>query len=116
MDSLTERKVEFSERMRRHQRQLFASIYSTVRDFNDAEDLFQQTSLVLWEKYTQFDPSKSFIAWACGVARIKILNFLRTRGRQPVFFTDELNLVVIEAHAEFEDEVEERREALSTLR
>ena len=39
----------------RHQSQLFGYIYSLVRDLDDADDLFQQTSLVLWDKFDQFD-------------------------------------------------------------
>ena len=42
--------------LRQHQTQLFGYIYSLVRDLDDADDLFQQTSLVLWDKFDQFDP------------------------------------------------------------
>ena len=41
--------------LRQHQTQLFGYIYSLVRDLDDADDLFQQTSLVLWDKFDQFD-------------------------------------------------------------
>jgi RNA polymerase sigma-70 factor, ECF subfamily len=115
MESTSERKVEFAARLRQHQNQLFGYIYSLLRDFDDADDLFQQTSLVLWDKFDLFDPSKSFIAWACGVARYEVSNFLRSRGRQRLYFTDELSLMLIEAHEELEQEdLEGRRSALAT--
>ncbi len=69
--------VEFAENLRRSRPQLFAFIYSLVRDFDDAEDLYQQTSLILWKKYDQYLPTKSFGAWACGVARFEAAKFLR---------------------------------------
>jgi RNA polymerase sigma-70 factor, ECF subfamily len=115
MDTITERKAEFAARLRQHQSQLFGYIYSLVRDLDDADDLFQQTSLVLWDKFDQFDPCKSFIAWACGVARFEVSNFLRSRSRHRLYFTDELGMILIDAHEELEqEELEVRRNALTT--
>jgi RNA polymerase sigma-70 factor (ECF subfamily) len=113
VDASADSRAEFAVLLRRHQTQLFGYIYSLVRDLDDADDLFQQTSLVLWDKLAQFDHSKSFINWACGVARYEILNFLRSRSRNRLYFTDELNLGFIEAQDALEDErLEERRDAL----
>jgi RNA polymerase sigma-70 factor (ECF subfamily) len=109
-----EKNAEFAARLREHQTQLFGYIYSLVRDLDDADDLFQQTSLVLWDKFELFDPSKSFVAWACGVARFEVSNFLRSRSRKRLYFTDELGMILIDAHEELEHErLEERRAALA---
>jgi RNA polymerase sigma-70 factor, ECF subfamily len=114
MDTASAEKAEFAELLRRHQTQLFSYIYSLVRDLNDADDLFQQTSLVLWDKFPQFDPNRSFIGWASGVARYEVLNFLRARSRNRLYFSDALNLALIEAHESFEAELlVDRREALA---
>jgi RNA polymerase sigma-70 factor (ECF subfamily) len=109
-------KAEFAERLARHQTQLFGYIYSLVRDVDDADDLFQQTSLVLWDKFDQFDPSKSFLAWACGVARFEVSNFIRHRGRRRLYFSDELCQMLIDAHEELDRDPEDsqrRRAALA---
>jgi RNA polymerase sigma-70 factor, ECF subfamily len=37
--------------------------------FADAEDLIQETNLVLWSKAAEFDSSKPLIGWALGIAR-----------------------------------------------
>ena len=106
--------AEFAELMQRHQSQLFAYLHSLVRDFNDTDDLFQQTAMILWRKFDQYDRSRGFVAWACGVARFEVSNFLRTRGRSRLYFSDDLNLLLIEAQAEVaSDEVDGRREALT---
>jgi RNA polymerase sigma-70 factor, ECF subfamily len=108
------RAAEFAERLRGEQSRLYNYIHSLVRDLNDADDLFQQTTLVLWKKFGEFDPGRSFFAWACGVARLEVANFLRSRGRQRLYFSDELNLLLVEAQAEVSgDEAEDRREALA---
>jgi RNA polymerase sigma-70 factor (ECF subfamily) len=108
------RKVEFAEYLRQHQSQLFGYIHSLVRDLNDADDVFQQTMAVLWKKFDDFNRRRSFVAWACGVARFEVANFLRARHRQHLYFTDELNLLLIDAQAELApSELEDRRTALS---
>jgi RNA polymerase sigma-70 factor (ECF subfamily) len=111
---MPDKKAEFSERLLRHQTQLFGYIYSLVRDFDDADDLFQQTSLALWRKFDQYDPARSFPAWAFGVARFEVSNFLRSRSRDRLYFSDELNLMLIATHEELGfDKAEERLGALS---
>jgi len=110
----SETKADFAELLRRHQSQLFAYIYSLVHNFDDADDLFQQTSVVLWDKFDQFDRSKRFLAWACGVARYEVLNYLRARNRHRLYFSDELNLALVEAQDDLEAEpLAEQRDALA---
>jgi RNA polymerase sigma-70 factor (ECF subfamily) len=113
-DDRERRKAEFAERLREAQSRLFGYIHSLVRDLDDADDLFQQTTLILWNKFGDFDRSRSFLSWACGVARLEVCNFLRSRGRQRLYFSDDLNLLLAEAQDEMaHDELEERRGALA---
>jgi RNA polymerase sigma-70 factor (ECF subfamily) len=109
-----QRKALFAEHLRACQARLLGYLHSLVRDLDDAEDLFQQTAVVLWRKFDDFDGTRSFFAWACGVARFETTNFLRARGRQKLYFSDELNLLLVEAQEGLrEDEDEARREALT---
>ncbi|WP_165220195.1 sigma-70 family RNA polymerase sigma factor [Aquisphaera insulae] len=109
-----EKEAEFSERLLRHQVQLFGFIYSLVRDMDDADDLYQQTCLALWKKIDQYDPSRSFVAWAFGIARFEVSNFLRSRSRSKLYFSDELNLMLAEAHGEIDlGDVERRLETMN---
>lgn len=114
METGPDRRVEFADLLRRDQSRLFGYIHSLVRDLNDADDLFQQTTLILWKKFDEFDRRRSFFAWACGVARLEISNFLRNRGRQRLHFSDDLGLLLVEAQEELTDrESEDRRDALA---
>jgi RNA polymerase sigma-70 factor (ECF subfamily) len=109
-----DRRTEFAELLRRDQSRLFGYIHSLVRDLDDADDLFQQTTLILWTKFGAFDRRRNFFSWACGVARLEIANFLRRRSRQRRYFSDDLSLLLAEAQAEMSDaELEDRREALA---
>lgn len=89
--------AEFSTLLQQHQSQLFGYIHCLLRDFNDADDLFQQTATVLWRKFDDYDRGRSFLSWACGVARLEVANFLRTRSRSRLYFSDDLNLLLIES-------------------
>jgi RNA polymerase sigma-70 factor (ECF subfamily) len=105
---------EFAELLRQSQTRLYGYIHSLVRDLNDADDLYQLTALILWKKFDGFDRQRSFFAWACGVARLEVANFLRSRGRQRLYFSDDLHLLLIEAQEEVTDpELEDRRDALA---
>src|SRR5262245_32787674 len=107
-------KTAFAEHLRREQSRLYGYIHCLVRDLNDADDLFQQTTLILWKKFDEFDRQRNFFAWACGVARLEAANFLRGRGRQRLYFSDDLNLLLVEAQAEMTNaELEDRRDALA---
>ncbi|MEZ0264035.1 MAG: sigma-70 family RNA polymerase sigma factor [Phycisphaerae bacterium] len=112
--SAPDRAAEFARLLRADQARLFGYVHSLVRDSNDADDLFQQAALVLWRKFAEYDPARPFFAWACGVARFEVTNFLRTRGRSKLYFSDDLNLLLIEANERLaSDEAEARRDALS---
>ena len=105
--------AEFERLLRECQARLFGYIHSLVRDLDDAEDLFQQTAIILWKKFSAFERQQSFLAWACGVARLEVSDFLRVRSRSHLYFTDELNLLLIPAQIEFGgEELESRQEAL----
>jgi RNA polymerase sigma-70 factor (ECF subfamily) len=106
--------VEFAEVLRPNQARIYGYIHSLIPDMTDADDLMQQTTLILWKKFDEYDRGRSFFSWACGIARLEVANFLRSRGRRRRYFSDDLNLMLIEAHEEMSsDELEDRREALS---
>jgi RNA polymerase sigma-70 factor, ECF subfamily len=69
---------------------LFAYVFSLLPHWSDAEDVFQQTSLVLWRKFAEFQPDSDFLAWACKTAYYEVCNFRRTASRNRLRFNDAL--------------------------
>ena len=49
-----ERHNLFSELIARHQSEIYAYIFAIVRNWEDADDLFQSVCLVLWRKFESF--------------------------------------------------------------
>jgi RNA polymerase sigma-70 factor, ECF subfamily len=74
-----ERHNLFSQLVSRHQSELYAYIYAIVRNWEDADDLYQSTCLVLWRKFDQFRPDSNFFAWARETAKFEARGFLRRR-------------------------------------
>jgi RNA polymerase sigma-70 factor, ECF subfamily len=74
-----ERHSLFSQLVARHQSELYAYIYAIVRNWEDADDLYQSTCLVLWRKFESFVPESNFFAWARETAKLEARSFLRRR-------------------------------------
>jgi len=107
--------AEFVTQITRSQRQLHAFILSMVWNPADADDVLQQTNLVLWEKAAEFDGSRPFLPWAMRFAQLQTLAWLKQRQRQQqrfVFDGDLARLLADEAAAD-EPAFEARRHALA---
>ncbi|MEM7809967.1 MAG: sigma-70 family RNA polymerase sigma factor [Planctomycetota bacterium] len=73
----------FLAQLTRHYAAIRRHLIILVGDLGDAEDLMQETALVLWDRFETHDPDASFLAWAKGVATNLARNFLRKRYRNP---------------------------------
>jgi RNA polymerase sigma-70 factor, ECF subfamily len=76
----------------KHQLGLRAFILSLEPNFTDAEDLLQEVFLVITRKANDFEEGTNFFAWACTIARFKLLELLRRRAR-----SQDLSEEVVEA-------------------
>ena len=90
-------KERFMELVTRHQRRLFGYIYALVQNVNDTQDLHQQTLMVLWRKFPQYEEGTNFLAWATKVAQIEVLRFRKSQPASRVFLSDEVLAEVVES-------------------
>jgi RNA polymerase sigma-70 factor, ECF subfamily len=68
---------QFVEVFVRSQDRIYAYVATLLPRRADAEEVFQQTSLILWKKWRDFDLQRDFVRWACGIAYLEVRNFLR---------------------------------------
>jgi RNA polymerase sigma-70 factor (ECF subfamily) len=96
---------EFVEILSRHRGQLFGYIYALVRRLDDAEDIYQDTALVMWNKFRQYEPGTNFLGWACAIARFRAANFLKQERRRRRHFNQALQeeLAAMQASIRVED-------------
>jgi RNA polymerase sigma-70 factor (ECF subfamily) len=71
--------ADFVSLWSRHSKEIYAYIYSLVFNAADADDVFQETSIVLLEKFAEFEQGTNFVGWACKVARCKVLQAASNR-------------------------------------
>ena len=65
----------------RSEREIFRYVAALVPNVADAEDIVQQTALVLWEKFDAYDSSQPFTPWACRFALNKTKQWIERRQR-----------------------------------
>lgn len=97
-----------------NQRRVFAYIYTLIPNRADAEDLLQETSVTLWEKFDEFEPGTDFVAWACQVAYWKVRNARRKYARSPIIHDDQLLASLSDKAISARPELDRRHEALAT--
>jgi RNA polymerase sigma-70 factor, ECF subfamily len=69
-------------------RQIYGFILSLLPNWSDADDAFQETGKVLWEKFDEFRPGSNFTAWARRIAYIRTMKLRCQKWRGPVVFSD----------------------------
>lgn len=87
MDALkeaSETPQEFERLMAEVRPRLHAYLLSLTGSGSVADDLVQETSLVLWEKWTDYDPEGDFRAWAFRIGFLQAQNHRRKEGRRHV--------------------------------
>ncbi len=84
--------VAFVDLLSRTQRKIYAYIMSLVANFNDADDIMQETSRIMWEKFEHYERGTNFLAWAKRIAFFQVLEFRKKRKalRERSIFNDEV--------------------------
>jgi RNA polymerase sigma-70 factor (ECF subfamily) len=108
----TDRHAQFLRLYTKHQHRILAYVFILVPNRTDAEDLLQDTAVLLWEKFDQFQPGTDFVAWACRVAFLKVSNHRKRFARSKLLFSDDLLEAVATRAIELAPHLDDRREAL----
>lgn len=95
-----------------NQHRLSAFVHALVPNWQDAEEIVQDTLVVLWRKFDEFDRSTSFFAWAARVAQYEVLNYRRKTPRRCLVLENDVVEAIATAAVEQMDDVDLRREAL----
>ena len=99
---------------------LFTANESAVRAYvrrlvptrNDAADVMQAVSLVLWKKFRELEQPDDFRKWSFGVARYEALAWLRDKARDRLVLAEDVLHTVAHESAQDEERLSAQREAL----
>lgn len=101
---------------------LFTSVQPALRRFvgyhipggrqQEIEDVLQETALVLWRKFGQFDSGKSFTHWALGIAHFELRHRQRALGRTPLALDEKTSDLLARRAAELSPSLDRRQNHL----
>jgi RNA polymerase sigma-70 factor (ECF subfamily) len=95
---------EFVRVFSRSQYRILRFIHTLVPNLTEAEDILQETSVILWKKWPQFERNRDFVRWACGIARLEVFRMLRQKHRGALYLSEVvLNQVADLALADIQD-------------
>jgi RNA polymerase sigma-70 factor (ECF subfamily) len=72
----------------RYQQRVYSFILTLVPHWADADEVLQETNIVLWRKFSEFQPDTDFVRWANQVAYFEVLKFRRRQQKDHLFFSD----------------------------
>jgi RNA polymerase sigma-70 factor (ECF subfamily) len=108
------RRVEFDRLFQQHEQGLYGYIFSLVPNVAAADEIGQETSLVLWKEFNRADPIRDFGAWARTIAYYQVLAYRKTAKRERLRFDSELLDVLADRAAARWDELLTRQDHLTT--
>jgi RNA polymerase sigma-70 factor (ECF subfamily) len=94
------------------QREILRYILALVPDFDDANEILQETAVDLWRKFNRYDPAYPFVPWACRFAFRRVLKHRKQQARRLKCLSIESLTQIAAERAEREGIAEERRCAL----
>ena len=81
---------EFIRLFLENQHRLLAFTSTLVPTLDDAEDILQEASTVMWDKFDTFEVGTNYTAWAFRIIRFKVMEWRRKHQRVAIIFDDDL--------------------------
>lgn len=110
--ALDDSKKVFVRLLTQHERRVYAYILRLVVNWNDADEILQETNVRLWEEFDRFEPGTNFAAWAIRVAHYQVLTWRKRRDRSRLVFDDDV-LARVASESADESGDDSRRAALA---
>jgi RNA polymerase sigma-70 factor (ECF subfamily) len=108
---MAESQAEFVRLFSQYSSQLYGFILVLTGNRADADDVFQSSSVVLWEKFDTYRPGSSFLAWARRIGYLETLAARRKTARMLTLSDDAWQVLAEDALAVVDD-VQDRQWAL----
>ncbi len=81
---------EFLRLITEFQGRLFGYLLSMLGDTDQANEVLQETNLVLWRKSNEFQAGSDFKAWSFRVAHFQVMAFRQRQIRDRLVFDDDM--------------------------
>jgi len=103
---------DFVRLFSRNAKSLYGYIASLVLNVADTDEIFQETSCILWSKFSSYDSSRDFLPWARGIAYFEVCAYRRKTKRNLLLTNEVVEAIAGDTHPSAA-EANERELALS---
>lgn len=86
-----------------HERRIRVYLFNLLGDRHAVDEVMQNVSTVLWEKFDQLDVDSNFLRWAYKIAKYEVLMYRRSMARDRLVLSPVTIELLTEDH-ELEDE------------
>jgi RNA polymerase sigma-70 factor, ECF subfamily len=111
-ESATSNHEAFLQQFMRHERSVRAYLRTILASWEDVDEAMQESSMVAWRKYSEFDQATNFGAWLAIIARFEALKLRRARRRDRLVFSDRVLDMLENEGLDDLERLEQRRRAL----
>ena len=108
-----EKNRQFLRLFLQNQRGLYAYVLTLLPNRADADDVLQETSLVMWDKFDAEGPPNDFLAWGRRIAYHKVLDFYKKTQRARAHLSRIFVERIAQSVSNEAERLEERRAALA---
>lgn len=112
MSDTADKTTQFLELLTAHDRALGLYVHGLVPRDAAAEDILQQTKMLMWKHFDDFTIGTNFLAWARTIAFHQILTHRRQKKREHLPLDEEALEALGHAVSELTQEASPRHEAL----
>jgi RNA polymerase sigma-70 factor (ECF subfamily) len=103
---------EFLRLLMANQKRIYAFILAAVPNQVDADDLFQETVLLMWSKFNSFTRGTSFTAWGITVAKYQILSVRKRHSTRSALLSQAAMDLLHDESEPFVEQTDSRMQAL----
>ncbi|MEP3480917.1 MAG: sigma-70 family RNA polymerase sigma factor [Fuerstiella sp.] len=96
-----------------HYSRLFSFVIALQPNLEDADDIMQEVSMRLWDKFDDFTPDTNFLAWSRQFVRHVVMNHRSASSRSRLLLDDELIAQIAYTYDAADEWLEMRRDALA---
>ena len=104
---------EFVELMTSFQGRMYAYIMSLMADPDAANDILQETNLVLWKKSGEYQMGTNFKAWCFRIANFRVMAYRQRKMRDRLVFDDDIMMTLTVEAGVLDDTYEIRQKQLT---
>ena len=103
---------EFSSLWREHENAIREYVRCRTKYTNEIDDILQEVSLTMWNKWGILDHASNFLPWAKSIAHFKVLKSCYKAKKLPTTVTDETLQMLQPAESHFEQNTSSRTDHL----